>query len=57
MDDKKMITILKNALSETQADFVEATNGQLTEFQKGVLFGLGLAIVKVKKEKFSLTNK
>jgi hypothetical protein len=57
MDDKKMIAILNNAYSEEKADFVEATNGELTEFQKGVLFGLRLAMVKVKNEKFSLTNK
>ena len=50
MNDKKMITILKNAYSEEKADFVEATNGELTEFQKGVLFGLRLAIIKTEKE-------
>ena len=52
MNDKKMIAILKNALSEEKADFVKETNGQLTDFQKGVIFGLTLAIVKVKNEKF-----
>lgn len=43
MDDKKMITILKNALSEERekADFVTEINGQLTDFQEGVLFGPG----------------